>query len=167
VTHVELLVATLLLLVSLSGLITLWLYMIRSSISTDDRGAAYECARMVMERTRSIGFHFTQPQTMSVPGADVQSTWASGHWVVTRYFDANLQELESTLQPFDGTDNTAIPDGTRFLATTDVTHGDAPPGRDDLAMVGIEIKVYLVDAQKEQIVPEITSLQTSLSEGGI
>jgi hypothetical protein len=167
VTHVELLVAALLLLVSLGGLITLWLYMIRSSISTDDRGAAYECARMVMERTRSVGFHFTQPQTMSVPGADVQSVWASGHWVVTRYYDANLQELESPIQPLDTSDNTAIPDGTRFLATTDVTPGNAPPGRDDLAMVGIEIKVYLVNAQKEQIRPEMITLQTSLSKGGI
>jgi hypothetical protein len=122
---------------------------------------------MVMERTRSMGFHFTQPQTMSAPGDGAQSAWASGHWVVTRYFDVNLQELESPIQPFDSANNTAIPDGTRFLATTDVTHGVAPPGRDDLAMVGIEIKVYLVNAQKEQLAPELISLQTSLSEGGI
>jgi len=168
-TLVELLMAALLLSVSLAGMVGTWLYMIQGSITVDNRAAAYECARMVMERARSNGFSVNQPDTMSLPMGNTQSTWQSGHYVPVRYFDAELQELAAPLPPAVTVSNTLAPDGARFEAHTSLSPAsNFPADRPDLRMVGIVVTVYLIDAQRntDRSTP-IAELKTSISVGGV
>src|SRR5690242_10352135 len=53
---IEVVAASAIVSLALIAMVSSWLYMIQASVVTDDRGAAYECARMVIERARAVGF---------------------------------------------------------------------------------------------------------------
>src|ERR1051325_1498131 len=76
--------------------------MMRTTLITEDRGAAYECARMVLERARvngfSVnGFSLSNPNALhpiSAPdAADPNvSNWSSPNIVTYRFYSYALEE---------------------------------------------------------------------------
>jgi type II secretory pathway pseudopilin PulG len=160
-TITEVLVATLIVSVSIVGLVSTWMHMVTTSLNTDDQAAAYQCARIVLERARSNGF---SPNPVVSFTRDTVGNVSPSLWRF-RYFDANLRELGGTndAQP-------APPQGTRFLATTTVMLSPAnevPVGRDDLRTMTIGVTVQRVDAQGNIEANALAEAQTILAQGGI
>jgi prepilin-type N-terminal cleavage/methylation domain-containing protein len=163
---VEMLVAALILSVALTGLLATWLYMTRSAITTDDRAAAYECARLVLERARVNGFSITRPPSQSSPASsNSRSNWISPNILRNRFYDAHLEELGN------GDDNTkpqSPPTGARFAVTTLVSYSpdsSRPTGREDLRLMTVAVTVRGVD--ENGVVGDILAEgQTCLTEGG-
>ncbi len=173
-TLIELLVASLILVVSLTGMISVWAYMINGTIITDERAGAYECARLVLERARSMGYSSVIPTTSSAPApGNSVSGWTSPHLLGFRYYDANIQELGGGSN-VEAAALAAQPANARYYVET--TFGYANVGgnsRPDLNMLGYSVKVTEIDrfgviprdVNKRPIVS--VQLQTALTEGGI
>jgi type II secretory pathway pseudopilin PulG len=159
ITLTEVLVATVIIGVSLIGMVSSWLYMINSAVLTNDRAAGYICARTVIERARANGFQVSLPQTISTPASGVRSTWATPNISTLRYFDEKLDE---------------IPQGNRtqpawrlasYWVTTEITYspvGSYPAGREDLRTMTITVIAYNMKTNLE-----LARLQTCLAQGGI
>lgn len=155
-TMVELLAASLIISVSLIGLISAWLALFHMGVNNDDRSAAYEIARFVVERVRADGYS-------SVP---------TFHQEEVGYF-RNLTEEDRA-----NSDARGVPIGlftetrnkneARFVAYTrrDVAPGaKAPEGRSDLRLVTISVQIFLLNPDKTRG-PQLADLQTCLARGG-
>jgi prepilin-type N-terminal cleavage/methylation domain-containing protein len=160
-TLTEVLVTVVIISVSLIGMVSSWLYMINSAVNTDDRAAAYICARTVLERAKVNGFFLVQPATVSAPrgGNLSRSTWVTSNLAAERFFDANLEEL-----PIGGrTRPVAL--YARYRVTTEVTYSPAgtyPQGREDLRVMTVTVRAYRYGGSTE-----LAKLQTCMVQGGI
>ena len=167
-TLIEMLVASLIVAVALIAMVGTWRQMFSATLLADQRGAAYQCARMVMERSRSLGFHTTLPAASS---HNLGSSQLVDSPVITdwRYFDNNVQELDAG----DGNPPALAAGSTaRFLVLTHIAYPQPrvnslpyPSGRPDLSLMAISVDVY--DASLGAGSTPIYSLQTCLTEGGI
>jgi type II secretory pathway pseudopilin PulG len=157
ITLTEVLVATVIIGVSLIGMVSSWLYMIGSTMTTNDRAAGYICARTVLERARVNGFQVTAPPTISFPSG-TRSAWATPNISKWRYFDEKLDEI-----PQDSRTQPAWRRASYWVDTT-ITHspdGTYPDGRPDLRVMTITVTAYTMKNV------ELARLQTCLAQGGI
>jgi type II secretory pathway pseudopilin PulG len=158
ITLTEVLVATVIIGVSLIGMVSSWLYMIKSAVTTNDRASGYICARTVLERARVNGFQITPPPTISVPSG-TRSAWATSNYATTRYFDEKLDELQD--------EGRTLPAWRRatYWVSTIVTYspqGTYPEGREDLRVMTLTVIAYNMKNNAE-----LARLQTCLAQGGI
>lgn len=157
-TLTEVLVATVIIGVSLIGMVSSWLYMIGGAVMADDRAAGYICARSVLERTRANGFHVNTPLTLSSP-LGARSTWAMPNIASTHYFDENLDEIQQ------GARTQPAWRIARYGVTTQINYsapGTYPAGRDDLRTMTLTVITYNMKTGVE-----MARLQTCLAKGGI
>jgi prepilin-type N-terminal cleavage/methylation domain-containing protein len=171
-TLIEMLTATVLVAVSLMGLFSTWLYMIRGTQLTDERSAAYQIARLVMERARSnghlAGLSFNggaDPLAESAPVTNNSfTTWISPGLLKYRFFRNNGQELSG------GSNADAWPQPpaeARFAVLTQVAYSSTiPAGRDDLRLMTLDVTVYKVDELGSIGTEALAHLQTCLAIGG-
>ncbi len=172
-TLVEMLVAGVILAFALMGLVETWLTMMRSTITTEDRSAGYECARMVLERARvngfsMNGFNLSDPQKLHPisapdPTDPNVSQWSSPNIVTYRFYSPELQEL--AYSDTDPTPPAGVGD-IRYRATTMVRHSDTAP-RSDLNLELVSVTVNLVNANGTVGTDPLCQVQTFLTEGGI
>lgn len=172
-TLVEMMVAALIVGVSLVGLVSAWTYMIGASITTDRRAAAYQCARLVMERARGNGFVLasqfdsaTPLSTSSPTSGNSSSTWSSPFLLKNRFYTDELQEMEGG---DDAETMPTPPSGARFAVRTTVGYSpdsSRPAGREDLRLMTLSVTVYLVNNQNQVEANPLAELQTCLSIGG-
>ena len=174
VTLIELLVAAVIMVVSILGMVAVWAQMMRTTLTSDNRGSAYEVARSVMERSRSLGFYQNLPYTISHPvnsnGNALQPTLMLARW---RFFDEGLQEIVLPLVAYDAVESVTAkpnaPAGARFCVKTEITRTDPntgriPPDRPDLQMLAIQVTVF--DARYPNN-PALYAMQDALTTGGI
>ncbi len=160
-TLIELLVASVILSVALMGLVSVWYTMLNSTLNTDDRGAAYEVGRLVLERARVNGFSINAPTTLSAPNG-VADIWSSPNIATYRFFSTNLQELG-----YSNTNPTPLP-GTRYMVTTlESGAGADNVPRADLQLLTLRVNVQLVYPDGTVDTTNLTDLETCLTEGGI
>jgi prepilin-type N-terminal cleavage/methylation domain-containing protein len=164
-TLIELLVAASILTVGCAGFLAAWMYAVSRSQRTAVESAAYQCARLVMERARSLGYLAQSggiPPTQSVwIGDNSANHWQSPALQTYKYFDAGLNELDSS--------DTLItpPTATAYLATTQLSYsGQKPQGRDDLDQMTITVSVQTVDSQGA-LSNALASLTSVVSIGGL
>lgn len=166
-TLVELLVASLILAVSLMALVATWFNMLTATIDTDDRGAAYECARIVLERAHINGYTVYQynvnlPTTISQPGNAALSAWSSPNIARYRYFSADLsQELLAS----NADTLPAAPAESRYLAVTQYDSSPNAP-HSHLSLMTVKVTVYFVRSDGS-IGSELYQMQTCLALGGV
>lgn len=160
ITLVEVLVATAIISVSLIGMVSSWLYMIGSAVTTDERAAGYICARTTIERAKINGYFVVQPSTVSFPAAgNSRSSWISTNLQSVRYFDDNLEEM----QLVDRVRPPAL--YARYRVITSVNYsppGTYPAGRDDLRTMTVTVVAY-----QNKTNAELARLQTCMVQGGI
>lgn len=177
ISLVEMLVATAIIGVALIGMVSSWVYVVHAAIVSDNRSAAYEVARMVLERARANGgainqqFPGGQPVMISTPVSGNSRTtgtgWISPMLLHYRFYDAKLEELEG------GTNADLAPDPPRNAAfrvtTTYAVSSDAtrPAGRDDLRLVTLTVVVHKVNNDGTVETDPLTRLQTCLTQGGL
>lgn len=106
VTFIELLVATLIMVMALMGLMSLWVVAFNFTVQSSDTGAGYNLGRLAVERMKAIGFFYATDGTethffkqtssgtikvTSAAGADFQVTTnvTTGH--LTGNSDASFQ----------------------------------------------------------------------------
>jgi Tfp pilus assembly protein PilW len=182
ISLIEVMAASAIVALSLIAMVSSWLYMIQASVVTDDRGAAYECARMVLERALangyvnntdfppSLGYTDTQLAESSPLPGNSSSSWSSPSLFLSdggyRFYNDNLVELS---------DGTAAPAGAHFAVQTQMFPANgsdkdgnlnAPSGRSDLQLMTIIVTVYSVDTQGNIGAQELTKLATCITEGG-
>jgi prepilin-type N-terminal cleavage/methylation domain-containing protein len=159
-TLTEALVAVVIIGVSLIGMVSSWLFMFRSASATDDRAAAYLCARTVMERAKVNGFSLAQPPSVSSPrSGQSRSAWITGNLVPVRYFDANLEELQTNSR------TRPVTLYARYRVTTKVDYsppGTYPQGREDLRIMTVTVQTFFYRDGTE-----LARLQTCMVQGGI
>lgn len=166
-TLIELLVASLILAVSLMALVATWFNMLTATIDTDDRGAAYECARIVLERAHVNGFTVSNynvniPPTLSQPGDAALSVWSSPNIARYRYFSADLSR---ELLASNADTVPAAPADARYLAETQVSSSPNAP-HSHLSLMTVKVIVYLVRGDGS-IGSELYQMQTCLALGGV
>ena len=159
-TLVEVLVATVIISVSLIGMVSSWLYMIGSAVTTDERAAGYICARTTLERAKINGFFVVQPSTVSFPAAgNSRTSWISTNLQSIRYFDENLDEMQTV----DRVRPPAL--FAHYRVSTIVNYsppGTYPAGRDDLRTMTVTVIAY-----HNKTNTELARLQTCMVQGGI
>ena len=175
VTLIEMLVAATIMIVAILGMVALWAQMMRTTLTSDTRGSAYEVAKQVIERSRSLGFYQNLPYTVEHPvnsqGDVSQAVPTLARW---RFFDQGLNEI--VLQSpavYDGVDSgTAKPNapaGAVFCALTEISRtdpntGHIPTDRPDLQILAIQVTVF--DARKPAD-PALYAAQDALTMGGV
>ena len=174
VTLIEMLVAATIMMVSILGMVAVWAQMMRTTLTSDNRGSAYEVAKQVMERSRSLGFHQNLPYTVAHPvnslGDVSQPTLMLARW---RFFDESLREIVLPFSFYDDVSSQSLkpaaPANARFcvltqISRTDSSAGRIPPDRPDLQMMAIEVTVF--DARYPNN-PPLYAVQEALTMGGI
>lgn len=175
---IEMLAASLIIAVSLIGLVSTWIQMVQASITTDDRSAAYQCARMLVERAHSVGFVFDSSSDFATVQAMTQENDPSAFSPAIqahRYFDHDLTEIYASSADDPPTDTLSR---AHYYARTVITYtGDVdsggnalvPSGRNDLKLEVITVSVYSVQhggPNTHDSSSLLCSLQTCLAQGG-
>lgn len=167
-TLVEVLVAMIILVVCLMGLVETWTYMFNATTSTDDRGAAYQCARMVVERAKETGYTLSPLSTttnITTGSSDVNTPSLAKY----RYYTKDLTDLGYTNDVYNPNAVGSLP---RYVAVTALNYGGAnvPSERPDLQLELMDVRVYQVDPNHPLdalSTAPLYRLQSYLSEGGV
>ena len=168
------LVATTIMIVAILGMVAVWAQMMRTTLTSDNRGSAYEVAKQVLERSRSLGFYQNLPYTIEHPvnsqGDVSQAAPMLARW---RFFDEGLKEIVLPLSSYDdvssNTVKPAAPADARFCVLTEISRTDPntgriPPDRPDLQMLAMQVTVF--DARYPSN-PALYTAQDALTMGGI
>ena len=168
------LVAATIMIVSILGMVAVWAQMMRTTLTSDTRGSAYEVAKQVIERSRSLGFYQNLPYTVEHPvnslGDVSQAVPTLARW---RFFDQGLNEIALPLSSYDsldsGTAKPVAPASAFFCVLTEISRtdpntGHIPPDRPDLQMLAIQVTVF--DARYPNN-PALYTAQDALTMGGV
>ncbi len=167
ISMIESLVAAVIIATALLALVSTWLYAVRAALITDDRSAAYEVARTVLERARANGGAINQTMVSTPVPGNSRSNWISPSLLRNRFYSATLEEVGG-----GSNDSTppAPPANAAFRVITTVTvspDSTYPAGREDLRLVSVEVVVNKINPDGSVQDEPLTTLQTCLTQGGL